>query len=84
MEGYCGFPSQPLHHFTDRPMYTAPAIEDLILATLGDKANARERHMLRQSLLNLVRLARAEQCAEMQASVDRAVHAMPSESVLLA
>jgi len=64
-------------------MYTAPAIEDLILATLGDNATSRERHVLRQSLLNLVRLARAEQCAEMQVSVDKAMQALPAESVLL-
>jgi hypothetical protein len=65
-------------------MYTAPAIEDLIHATLGENAGARERHVLRQSLLNLVRLARAEQCAEMQASIDKTVRAMPAEQVLLA
>ncbi|HEY8606042.1 MAG TPA: hypothetical protein VIM12_02870 [Noviherbaspirillum sp.] len=65
-------------------MYTAPAIEDLIHATLGSNASARERHVLRESLLNLVRLARAEQCAEMQASLDKAVHAAPAESALLA
>lgn len=65
-------------------MYTANAIEDLILATLGDEATARERHMLRQSLLNLVRLARAEQSAEMQVSIDKAVHLRPVKSMLLA
>lgn len=61
-------------------MYTATAIEDLILATLGDAANARDRHILRQSLLNLVRLAQAEQRAEMQASVGKAVQ--PIQAVL--
>lgn len=63
-------------------MYTAPAIEDMIQATLGDNASMRERHMLRQSLLNLVRLARAEQCLEMQANVDKVVSMLPSESAL--
>lgn len=60
-------------------MYTANAIEDLIQATLGDTATARERHLLRQSLLNLVRMARAEQRAEMQESVGKALHAVQTE-----
>lgn len=63
-------------------MYTAPAIEDLIRATLNDSASPRERHLLRQSLLNLVRLARAELRGEMQASVDMA--RQPVQEVLSA
>lgn len=54
-------------------MYTASAIEDLIRSTLGDSANPRECHFLRQSLLNLVRLAQAEQRAEVQASMTKAL-----------
>ena len=65
-------------------MYTAPAIEDLIHATLGSNASSRERHVLRESLLNLVRLARSEQCAEMQGSLDKAMHGMSAESILVA
>jgi hypothetical protein len=65
-------------------MYTAPAIESLVQATLGAGASARERHVLRESLLNLVRLVRAEQCTEVQASVDKAMQAMPPASILLA
>jgi len=61
-------------------MYTAPAIEDLIRATLGDSATPRERHLLRQSLLNLVRLAHAELRADMQASVGKALP--PVQAVL--
>lgn len=52
-------------------MHTVSAIEDLIRATLGDSATAAERHFMHQSLLNLVRLAQAEQRAEMQTSVDK-------------
>lgn len=52
-------------------MYTVSAIEDLIRATLSESATTAERHFLRQSLLNLVRLAQAEQRAEMQASVGK-------------
>jgi len=55
-------------------MYTATAIEDLIRATLGDSATTRERHLLRQSLLNIVRLAQAELRAEMLASTEKALH----------
>lgn len=61
-------------------MYTAAAIEDLILATLSDSANSRERHMLRESLLNLVRIAQAEQRAEMLESVGKALQ--PEQAVL--
>lgn len=54
-------------------MYTVSAIEDLLRATLGESATTAERHFLRQCLLNLVRLAQAEQRAEMQASVEKAL-----------
>ena len=52
-------------------MYTAPAIESLINATLNESATARERHLLRQSLMNLVRMAQAELRADIQASVGK-------------
>lgn len=54
-------------------MYTASAIEDLIRAILGNSATARECHLLRQSLSNLVRLAQAELRVEMQTSVGKAL-----------
>lgn len=54
-------------------MYTTSAIEDIIRATLDESATAAQRHFLRQSLLNLVRLAQAEQRGEMQASVGKAL-----------
>ncbi len=57
-------------------MYTASAIEDIIRATLDDSANSRQRHLLRQSLLNLVRLAQAEQRVDVQASVGKATQAV--------
>ncbi|MFC7516606.1 hypothetical protein ACFQUU_16475 [Herbaspirillum sp. GCM10030257] len=46
-------------------------IESLISATLGEQAGARERHLYRESLRNLVRLAKAEQVVEIKASVKR-------------
>lgn len=61
-------------------MYTAPAIEDLIQSTLGDSAHPRERHLLRQSLLNLVRLAQAEQRAELHANLGKALQ--PAQPLL--
>lgn len=46
-------------------------IEDLIAATLGPDASAREKHMYRESLRGLVRLAKAEQVLEIKESVQR-------------
>jgi hypothetical protein len=46
-------------------------IESLISATLGEQAGARERHLYRESLRSLVRLAKAEQVVEIKASVKR-------------
>ena len=57
-------------------MYTASAIEDIIRATFDDSAKSRQRHLLRQSLLNLVRLAQAEQRVDVQASVGKATQAV--------
>lgn len=59
-------------------MYTAPAIESLINATLNESATARERHLLRQSLINLVRMAQAELRAEMQANVEKVFQPVPT------
>lgn len=64
----------------EQAMYTAPAIEDLIRAILGESATQRERHVLRESLLNLVRLAQVEQRAEIQASVGKTLQ--PVEGLL--
>jgi len=62
---------------------TAVAIENLINATLGADATAREEYVLRQSLLNLVRLAKAEYKVEVQQSMDKVMHVLPSDATLV-
>lgn len=64
-------------------MHTEAAIENLVNATLGAAASEREKHIFRESLRNLVRIANAEYKAEMQASVDKAIQVMPNEATLL-
>jgi hypothetical protein len=54
-------------------------IEDLIAATLGERASAREKHMLRESLRGLVRLAKLEQVAEIKANVNRLAGALDAQ-----
>lgn len=55
-------------------------IESLICATLGEQAGARERHLFRESLLSLVRLAKAEQVVEIKASVKRLTGALDNQN----
>ncbi|KRB70444.1 hypothetical protein [Noviherbaspirillum sp. Root189] len=55
-------------------------IESLISAALGEGAGARERHLYRESLRSLVRLAKAEQVVEIKASVKRLTGAIDSQS----
>lgn len=62
---------------------TAATIENLVDVTLGADASAREKHMLRQSLINLVRLARVEYKIEMQASVDKVLQVLPDRATLV-
>lgn len=57
---------------------TEVVIEALVAANCGEDGSARERHLYRQALLSLVRLAKSEQIAEMKASAERlAAPAMP-------
>jgi len=62
---------------------TAVAIENLINATLGADATAREEYVLRQSLLNLMRLAKAEYKVEVQQSMDKVMQVLPSDATLV-
>jgi hypothetical protein len=62
---------------------TAVAIENLVNATLGADATAREEYVLRQSLLNLVRLAKAEYKVEVQQSVGKVLQVIPSGATLV-
>ena len=55
-------------------------IEDLIAATLGENATAREKHVLRESLRSLVRLAKVEQVMDIKASVQRLAGVLESQA----
>ena len=54
-----------------RKVTTEIAIEELVAATCGEGATAREKHVYRESLRALVRLAKSERMLEVKASVDR-------------
>jgi len=62
---------------------TAATIENLVDVTLGADASAREKYLLRESLNNLVRMARIEYKMEMQASVDKVLHMLPDQATLV-
>jgi hypothetical protein len=59
--------------FTDgKKMFnTETAIDDLVAATCGENATAREKHVCREALRGLVRLARSEHLCEMKANVEK-------------
>jgi hypothetical protein len=50
---------------------TETAIEDLVAATCGKNATARQKHVYRETLRGLVRLAKSEQMFEMRTNVDK-------------
>ncbi|KRB93112.1 hypothetical protein [Noviherbaspirillum sp. Root189] len=62
---------------------TAVAIENLVNATLGADATAQEEYVLRQSLLNLVRLAKAEYKVEVQHSMGKVLQVIPADATLV-
>ena len=62
---------------------TAAAIENLVNGTLGADATARDEYVLRQSLLNLVRLAKAEYKVEVQHSMGKVLQVIPSDATLV-
>lgn len=51
-------------------------IEQMLSTLLGPDAGARERHMCRESLRGLVRLAKSEQVVEIKANVRRLTGAL--------
>lgn len=55
---------------------TDDVIENLITATLSEDATSRQRHMFRESLRSLVRLAKAEQVVEIKTNVRRLTGAL--------
>jgi hypothetical protein len=59
---------------------TDDVIESLINATLGAAVCMRERHLFRENLRSLVRLAKAEQVVEIKANVRRLAGALEAHS----
>jgi len=52
---------------------TEQVIEELIAASFANNADIRQKYFLRESLYNLVRLAKAEKMQEMRADIVRVV-----------
>jgi hypothetical protein len=50
---------------------TNDVIENLVSATLSESASFRQRHVFRENLRNLVRLAQAEKIVEIKENVQR-------------
>lgn len=59
---------------------TDAVIDSLISASLSENASSREKHILRENLRSLVRLAKAEQVVEIKANVRRLAGALESHS----
>lgn len=59
---------------------TESVIEELVAATYGPGLGPRSRHVFAQALYGLVRLAKAEQLAEIRLDTERASGAMASIS----
>lgn len=60
----------PIH---SPPMCTDDVIEALVHASCGESASAHERYLYRESLRNLVRLAKAEQRQRSEAGARQAL-----------
>jgi hypothetical protein len=50
---------------------TETTIEELVAANCSETSTSRERHMYREALRGLVRLAKSEQMLEMKTTIDR-------------
>lgn len=59
---------------------TDQVIEALIAATITDEVTARQRHIYRENLRSLVRLAKAEQIVEIKANVKKLAGALETHS----
>lgn len=59
---------------------TEDVIENLITVTLSEDAPMRQRHLFRESLRSLVRLAKAEQIVEIKTNVRRLTGALETHS----
>ncbi|HZW14275.1 MAG TPA: hypothetical protein VFF81_13940 [Noviherbaspirillum sp.] len=62
------------------PTSTDVVIENLITATLGEESSAREKHVYREALRGLVRLAKSEQVVEIKSSVRKLTGALEAAS----
>lgn len=63
-----------------KKLETDLVIENLIAATLGEDATTRQKHLYKESLLGLVRLAKSEQVMEIKENVKRLAGAIESHS----
>lgn len=63
-----------------RHFETDSVIENLVAATLGEQASIRERHVFREALRGLVRLAKSEQVVEIKANVKKLTGALDAAS----
>ncbi|OGT00256.1 MAG: hypothetical protein A3K04_01410 [Gallionellales bacterium RBG_16_56_9] len=61
--------------------HTEEMIEDLVNVSCGQHASARERHVYREALRSLVRLAKAEQMFDMKSDIQTLVGA-PTDTLL--
>jgi hypothetical protein len=59
---------------------TEKVIDDLVAAAFDQNASGRERHIYREALRGLVRLARSEQMLEMRNNVDKLTGAITARA----
>jgi hypothetical protein len=59
---------------------TDQVIEALIAATITDEVTVRQKHIYRENLRSLVRLAKAEQIVEIKANVKKLAGALETHS----
>jgi len=63
-----------------KKLNTNAVIEQLIAAMPGENVSAREQHIYRENLRNLVRLAKAEQVMDIKANVKRLASAAEAQN----
>lgn len=61
-------------------IHTDDVIENLVSATLGEQATARQKHVYREALRGLVRLAKSEQVVEIKTNVKKLTGALDAAS----
>lgn len=66
--------------FMAQQKHTDEMIDDLVNVAYGDQPGGRERHVYREALRSLVRLAKAEQMYEMK--VDVQTLTAPTDAIL--